>query len=246
MANQQRKTNQRKTKQRNNEKQNHCPLNSKSLSLFRMNTFKNIIFDYGNVIFEINFQRTQAALSALGITDIETFFAHKRHNRLFDDFEMAGISAEDFRNGIRTAANNQALTNAQIDEAWNSLLIGVSGNNHDVLLEVKEKYRTFLLSNNNEIHYDWIVDHLQNKFGVANYDHLFEKAYFSQQMKLRKPNVDIFEQVIKENNLNPRETLFIDDSPQHLAGAQKAGLQTLLMDVHPEKLRDFLVKHGVL
>ena len=211
-----------------------------------MNPIKNIIFDYGNVIFEINFKRTQEALTNLGIEDITTFFAHKGHHQLFDNFEMAGISADDFRNGIRTAANNQTLTNAEIDEAWNSLLIGVSGNNHDVLLKVKRNYRTFLLSNNNEIHYDWIINHLQTVFGIANYDDFFERAYFSQQMKLRKPNVNIFEQVIKENNLNPKETLFIDDSPQHIAGAQKAGLQTLLMDVHPEKLKEFLVKNAVL
>jgi len=211
-----------------------------------MAKFKNIIFDYGNVIFEINFKRTQAALSDLGITDIDSFFAHKGHNSLFDDFEVAGISADDFRNGIRIASNNKNLTNAQIDEAWNSLLIGVSKGNHDVLLDVKEKYRTFLLSNNNEIHYDWIINYLQKEFGINNYDHIFEKAYFSQLMRLRKPNVNIFEQVLKENNLNPAETLFIDDSPQHIAGAKKAGLQTLLMNVHPEQLGSFLKENGIL
>jgi len=211
-----------------------------------MAKFKNIIFDYGNVIFEIDFKRTQTALSNLGISDIESFFAHKGHNSLFDDFEVAGVSAEDFRNGIRIAANNKNLTDAQIDEAWNSLLIGVSKGNHDVLLAVKQKYRTFLLSNNNQIHYDWIVKYLQKEFGINNYDHLFEKAYFSQLMRLRKPNVNIFEQVLKENDLDPSETLFIDDSPQHIAGAKKAGLHTLLMDVHPEKLNEFLVHHALL
>jgi FMN phosphatase YigB (HAD superfamily) len=211
-----------------------------------MSNIKNIIFDYGNVIFEINFKQTQEALSKLGITNIEAFFAHKNHNSLFDDFEVSGISADDFRAGIRAAANNQNLTNKEINEAWNSLLIGVSANNHDVLLAVKEKYRTFLLSNNNEIHYDWIIEHIQAKYGIQNYDNFFEKAYFSHLMKLRKPNLNIFEQVIKENNLNPSETLFIDDSPQHIEGAKKAGLQTLLMDVHPEKLSEFLVEKGIL
>ncbi|RZL38839.1 MAG: HAD family phosphatase [Pedobacter sp.] len=211
-----------------------------------MEKFKNIIFDYGNVIFEINFKRTQNALFQLGIPNPEEFFAHKAHNNLFNNFEMAGISEDEFRAGIRTAANNPDLTDEQIDEAWNSLLIGVSANNHDVLLAVKEKYRTFLLSNNNEIHYKWIINYIKKEFGIDNYDSFFEKAYFSQIMKLRKPNVNIFEQVIKENNLNPAETLFIDDSPQHIAGAKQAGLNALLMDVHPEKLEDFLKQHGIL
>lgn len=210
-----------------------------------MEKIKNIIFDYGNVIFEINFKRTQNALLQLGITNVEAFFAHKNHNALFDNFEVAGITPAEFRAGIRAEAQNNTLTDAQIDEAWNSLLIGVSANNHEVLLAMKEKYRTFLLSNNNEIHYEWIINYLQKEFGLNNYDNHFERAYFSQQMRLRKPNTNIFEQVIKENNLNPAETLFIDDSPQHIEGAKKAGLQTLLMDVHPEQLADFLKQHGL-
>lgn len=211
-----------------------------------MEKVKNIIFDYGNVIFEIDFKRTQAALVQLGIGNAEHFFAHAKHNPLFDDFEVGGISPAEFRAGIRKAANNLDLTDAQIDEAWNSLLIGVSAQNHEVLLAVKEKYRTFLLSNNNEIHYEWIISYLQKEFGIANYDQHFERAYFSQQMRLRKPHVNIFEQVIKENNLNPAETLFIDDSPQHIEGAKKAGLQTLLMNVHPENLENFLKQHQLL
>ncbi len=218
-----------------------------NISIFTpMNSIKNIIFDYGNVIFEIDFKQTQTALSKLGISNIEAFFAHKGHNSLFDDFEVGGITADDFRAGIRAAANNQHLTDEDINQAWNSLLIGVSANNHDVLLKVKEKYRTFLLSNNNEIHYEWIIDHIKAKYGIHSYDNLFEKAYFSHIMRLRKPNLNIFEQVIKDNNLDPNETLFIDDSPQHIEGAKKAGLSTLLMDVHPEQLSDFLVEHHIL
>lgn len=211
-----------------------------------MENIKNIIFDYGNVIFEINFERTQNALLQLGITDPGKFYGHKNQNPIFDNFEMAGVSPAEFRAEIRKAANNEQLTDHEIDAAWNSLLIGVSANNHDVLLAVKAKYRTFLLSNNNEIHYNWIIKHIQEKYGINNYDDFFEKAYFSQLMKLRKPNVNIFEQVIKENNLNPAETLFIDDSPQHIEGAKKAGLHTLLMDVHPEKLADFLKQNQIL
>ena len=63
---------------------------------------------------------------------------------------------------------------------------------------------------------------------------------------MRKPNPAIFEMVLKENNLLAEETLFIDDSPQHIEGAKKVGLNTLLMNVHPEHLRDFLVNHHIL
>ncbi len=211
-----------------------------------MEKFKNIIFDYGNVIFAIDFAKTQNALSQLGISNIEDFFAHKGHHKIFDDFETGSITPAQFRDGIRAIAKKPELTDQQIDDAWNSLLIGVSGKNHDVLLAMKEKYRTFLLSNNNQIHYDWIMSYLQKDFGIANYDNYFEKAYFSQHTGMRKPNPAIFEMVMKENNLSFADTLFIDDSPQHIEGAKKAGLHTLLMDMHPENLAAFLKDHHIL
>jgi FMN phosphatase YigB (HAD superfamily) len=211
-----------------------------------MQNIKNIIFDYGNVIFEINFEKAQQAFLQLGVADIKNFFSHKKHHAIFDDFESAAISPAEFRDEIRSAANNPSLTDEEIDEAWNSLLIGVPATVHDTLLKVKEKYRTFLLSNNNEIHYNYIVDYLQKEFEMQDNSSLFEKTYYSQHMFLRKPNVEIFLQVIRENNLNPEETLFIDDSPQHIEGAKKAGLNTLLMDVHPRELEVFLIRNHIL
>jgi FMN phosphatase YigB (HAD superfamily) len=214
--------------------------------MISMQNIKNIIFDYGNVIFDIDFRIAQASFQKLGITDIENFFAHKAHNQLFDDFETGAISPAEFRAGIRKAADKPTLSDQQIDDAWNSLLIGTIQENHDLLLQVKEKYRTFLLSNNNEIHYDWIINYLKTTFQINNYDAYFEKAYFSQHMKLRKPNTNIFEQVLKDNDLDPAETLFIDDSPQHIEGAKKAGLNTLLMTEKPANLGAFLKANGLL
>ena len=211
-----------------------------------MQEIKNIIFDYGNVIFEIDFKRTQDALFQLGIKNSTAFFAHKSHHNLFNDFETAAISPAEFRTGIREAAGNNDLTDEEIDAAWNSLLIGVPPGIHDVLLKVKQRYRTFLLSNNNETHYIYITEYLKKEFNMADNSSLFEKAYYSQHMFLRKPNVEIFEQVIRENGLNPAETLFIDDSPQHIEGARLAGLNTLLMTRHPRELEQVLIDHHIL
>lgn len=211
-----------------------------------MQKIKNIIFDYGNVIFEIDFNKTQNALLQLGITESKAFFDHKNHHQLFSDFETAAITPAQFRDGIRHAAENNDLTDEEIDAAWNSLLIGVPPGIHDVLLKVKEKYRTFLLSNNNVTHYKYIVEYLKREYGMNNNSELFEKAYYSQDMLLRKPNVEIFEQVIRENGLNPAETLFIDDSPQHIEGAKLAGLNTLLMTKHPKDLEQVLIENGIL
>ena len=118
---------------------------------------------------------------------------------------------------IRNVLNKPELTDAQIDHAWNSLLVGVPKGNHELLLSLKSKYRTFLLSNINPIHYNHIMNYLKNDFGFEGNDHLFEKVYYSHLIGKRKPNAEIFEQVLTENNLDPAETLFIDDSPQHIA-----------------------------
>lgn len=211
-----------------------------------MQEIKNIIFDYGNVIFEIDFKKAQEALLQLGIKNNTEFFSHKSHHNLFNDFETAAISPAEFRAGIREAAANNDLTDAEIDAAWNSLLIGVPPGVHDVLLKVKQRYRTFLLSNNNETHYIYITEYLKREFNMSDNSSLFEKAYYSQHMFLRKPNVEIFEQVIRENGLEPAETLFIDDSPQHIEGARLAGLNTLLMTRHPRDLEQVLIDHHIL
>ena len=210
-----------------------------------MNKIRNIIFDYGNVIFTIDFNRAQHSFTELGVKNVEHFFSHKGHDSLFDQFEQGLISSSEFRDCIRKVTGIESLSDAEIDQAWNSLLIGVPEPNHDLLLKVKEKYRTFLLSNNNEIHYNWIMDYLQREHRLDSNAVFFEKDYYSHLMKMRKPNREIFEFVMRENNLNPIETLFIDDSPQHLKTADMLGLKTHLLTAD-ETLESYLYSSGLL
>lgn len=210
-----------------------------------MNNIKNIIFDYGNVIFKIDFKRTQHTFTELGIENVERFFAHIGHDPIFDEFEQGLISAIEFRDGLRRITNRPELTDEQIDNAWNTLLIGVPAGNHEVLLEAKKKYRTFLLSNNNEIHYKWIMNYLKAEFNLPDNSVFFEKDYYSHLMKMRKPHADIFEFVLRKHNLNPSETLFIDDSPQHIRTAASLGIQTHLLTPE-ETLPGFLYGNGLL
>ena len=203
-----------------------------------MQNIKNVIFDYGNVIFTIDFNRTQAAFNALGITNVESFYAHKTQHPIFNQFEKGEITAAEFRNGIREISEHPNLTDEQIDHTWNSLLIGVPKGNHELLLKVKEKYRTFLLSNINEIHLDYIQSYLKKEFNIDGNEVFFEKIYYSHLVGKRKPNREIFEQLLSENNLNPNETLFIDDSPQHLETATNLGIQTYLM-TYPDTIQNF-------
>ncbi|SDD40555.1 putative hydrolase of the HAD superfamily [Mucilaginibacter pineti] len=208
-----------------------------------MQNIKNIIFDYGNVIFNIDFLKAQQAWNQLGINNAADFFGHKQQDEIFDKFDRGEVSADEFRAYIRQKTKNSQLTNAQIDGAWNSMLLGIPAGNHELLLSLKEKYRVFLLSNINAIHYDHIMKYLKTEFGFDGNDHLFEKTYYSHLTGKRKPEVRIFEQVLNENNLNPAETLFIDDSPQHLEGAKQLGIQTFLMTA-PDTIQQFFEREN--
>jgi putative hydrolase of the HAD superfamily len=210
-----------------------------------MKKIKNIILDYGDVVFMIDFLRMESAFSDLGIKNVREYYGHRAQTKLFDDFEQGKISAKAFRDGIREISGMVSLTDTQIDAAWNAMLIGVTDGHHQLLLDLKKEYRLFLLSNNNEIHYDWIMDYLKNNFDLLGNTVFFEKDYYSHLIGMRKPNEEIFQFVLKENGLVPDETVFIDDSPQHLKTASKLGLQTYLL-TKPDTLYDLIYREGFL
>ena len=210
-----------------------------------MQNIKNIIFDYGNVIFSIDFTKVAEAWKQLGINNAAEFYGHRQQDPVFNLLERGEISVADFRNRIRELSGKPELTDEQIDGAWNTIFLDIPQGNHELLQQIKAKYRTFLLSNINAIHYDYVHSYLQKEIGMANNDDLFEKVYYSHLVGKRKPDAEIFEQVLIENNLNPAETLFIDDSPQHLETAQKLGMQTYLMTA-PDTIQQFFKTNGLL
>ena len=118
-----------------------------------MQNIKNIIFDYGNVIFNINFTQVQDAWKKLGINNADEFYGHRHQDPVFNLLERGEISPAGFRDRIRELTNKPELTDEQIDDAWNAIFVGIPQGNHELLLNLKDKYRTFLLSNINAIHY---------------------------------------------------------------------------------------------
>ena len=202
---------------------------------------RNIIFDYGGVIVDLYPQRTENAFSELGIVDFNRHFNILKQTTLFDRLETGKVTASEFRNQLNLALHAN-FTDQQIDDAWNAMLGGIRKEKFDLLQEVKSNYRTFLLSNTNCIHLEKLTGYLMEAHGRHNLDAFFEKVYYSFLVGLRKPDAAIFLKVIRDNNLLPGETLFIDDSPQHVAGAKAAGLQALLFPAGDD-LRLFLSKH---
>ncbi|MGK6352897.1 HAD family hydrolase [Parapedobacter sp. DT-150] len=194
-----------------------------------MQNIKNIILDYGNVLFDIDFSVLRQSFIELGIADVDQFYGHRAQHTLFDAFDKGIMTASQFRDEIRKATGNTGLSDKAIDDAWNSLLIGVRPGHHELLLELKSRYRTFLLSNNNELHYQWIMAYLNREFGLNDNSTFFEKDYYSHLLGMRKPDADIFQFVLDTHGLDPSQTLFVDDSPQHIETASKLGLHAHLL-----------------
>ncbi|MFC3197042.1 HAD family hydrolase [Parapedobacter deserti] len=195
-----------------------------------MQNITAIILDYGNVLFDIDFLRLRQSFMDLGIKNVDSFYGHRAQHDLFDAFDKGAITAAAFRDGIRKAADNPRLSDEAIDTAWNSLLIGVRPGHHDLLCELKKRYRTFLLSNNNDIHYQWIMSYLKREFGLEGNAAFFEKDYYSHLLGMRKPDREIFEFVLDTHDLIPTQTLFVDDSPQHIDTARRLGIQAHLLE----------------
>src|SRR3569833_3845697 len=111
-----------------------------------MQNIKNIIFDYGNVIFMLDFQKLKDGWNSIAISGPDAFFSHGVQHPIFDQFDKGLITPYEFRNFIRDKSGRADLTDQEIDAAWNSLLLGVGEGTHDVLAELNKKYSTFLLS----------------------------------------------------------------------------------------------------
>lgn len=200
---------------------------------------KNIIFDLGGVILDIDYNLTIQAFEALDLPNIKAQYSKMSQSDVFDKIETGAISPAEFRNMIRELSSKD-LSDQEIDTAWNALIQHLPQGRIELLEQLKKDYRLFLLSNTNEIHYQDYTEVIKRENGIEGLEPLFEKTYLSHEMGLRKPDPKIFEVVLAENNLKPEETLFIDDSPQHIESAKTLGIKAYHLD--NEDIRDVFSK----
>ena len=184
---------------------------------------KNIIFDLGGVIYAVDYHKTIGAFEALGIEDFESVYAKAGQSDLFDDLEVGKISKAVFCERIMQLSGAK-ISEEEITNAWNAMLLDFMPDALECLKSLNGRYRVFLLSNTNEFH----IQEIANRVGEAAFTDfcaLFEQVYLSHELGLRKPHSEVFTHIVKEQGLSPAETLFIDDSIQHVQGAIKAGIK---------------------
>ncbi len=192
---------------------------------------KNLIFDLGGVLLNLDFGKTSRAFAELGIKDFDDYFSKYKANPLFKGLETGSGVNPGFHDSLRKIAAIDA-SNEAIDKAWNAMLLDFPADRIRKLQELSKNYRLFLFSNTNAIHHATFHQKFRELFGF-DFDSLFEKAYYSHLIGYRKPDDEAFQYVISDSNVIPAETLFIDDTFPNIESAKRAGLNTGY--VTPEK-----------
>ena len=185
---------------------------------------KNVVFDLGGVLINLDFDNCLNVFRKAGFQDIEKQACQFRGKGFFFQFELGEISPEEFRKAIRKEVS-EALSDHEIDDMWNLMLLDIPREKLDLLLKLREHYMVYLLSNTNRIHWDYACEQMFCYRGFRVND-FFEDIFLSFEMHKAKPEKDIYEQMMKEANILPEETFFIDDSAINCQAAISLGIQS--------------------
>jgi glucose-1-phosphatase len=193
-----------------------------------------IIFDFGDIFINLDKQATIDGLQRLGLTSW-----NEDLDQLNISFEKGKISRDNFLLGIQ-----KHIPNATVDEilaAWNAVLLDFPLHRLEFLQLLSQKYRLFLLSNTDAIH----INHFEQREGVSFYSDFyqcFEKVYFSYEMGMRKPDTEIYHALIRQHELLPKRTLFIDDKKENTDAAKALGLEVWNLQVGQEDVVELFDK----
>lgn len=200
---------------------------------------KNIVFDLGDVILNIDVPLASSNFSRLSGKEQHEILTLFKEKELFRLFETGLVDEDAFRNMIRELLEFPDWSEEIIDTAWNSLLLDIPPARIALIKELSKNYRLFLLSNTSSIHIKQVNKILHAASGVEKLDDLFEKVYVSYEMGLMKPNPEIYLQVLRESGLVAEETLFLDDNADNITAASKLGIDTILVQ-KPVTILDYL------
>jgi len=193
-----------------------------------MEKIKNVIFDLGGVLLNIDYHKTANAFKALGASDFDSFYSQTGANQLFEQLETGHIEPVDFYNAMQPHCTT-GTSHQQIQNAWNAILLDFRKDSVQFLTTLKGKFNLYLLSNTNIIHHTQFYETFKAETGLADFDSLFTKAWYSHAINRRKPYPETYHFVLQDAGLQAGETLFIDDSVVNIEGANEAGLLTHLL-----------------
>lgn len=190
-----------------------------------MRGIKNIVFDLGGVLIDLDFPRALKAFEQAGLTDIAQNVQAFSREGIFMDLELGNITPEDFFQSI-CERSTQPISIHQATDYWNLILKDIPQDKLKIIRELRKRYHVYLLSNTNQPHWEYICKKCFEKDGFTIHDY-FEKLFLSYEMHLAKPDKQIFFQMLQDSQMKPEETLFIDDSEANCNSAKETGIRTI-------------------
>jgi glucose-1-phosphatase len=205
-----------------------------------LNQYKNIIFDLGGVVLNLDYNQTVIEFRKyIRELDESVFLGKEQQISFFTDYEVGRLSTSDFRAKFRDYYQ-LSITDVEFDQCWNAMILDFPLERILLLQRLRQNgKKIFLLSNINELH-EYAVEKSFSKLSLEyEFFDLFDKVYYSHQIGLRKPNQEIFEHVVNENLLAKDATIFIDDSLQHVLSARKCGIDAFHL-VKPQTIETLI------
>ncbi|MFN3850564.1 MAG: HAD family hydrolase [Spirosomataceae bacterium] len=190
--------------------------------------FKAVVFDFGNVIINIDIPRTFQAFAELTSKPVKSIEKLIADNQLFQRYETGKFTDDEFREVVRQTLGFP-LSDREIDDAWNALLLHIPSERIELISEIRKKYPIYLLSNTNNIHIEKSNQYIKKEFNQT-LDGLFDKLYLSYEMGLWKPEKAIYRAVLDDLKLQPNDVLFLDDNKANIESAKEMGIQTILVE----------------
>jgi len=208
---------------------------------------KNIVFDFGGILLDLDQAASFNAFSTLIGEKITKEDAHLKLGNAFIELEKGNISNESFIWKFQHLKGGN-MDPVKIIKAWNAMLLRIQPTIFPFLLDVKQKYRTILLSNTNAIHIEHVTHRmLERNHGIRDWDRYFHAIYYSHDMNMRKPDYEIYHKLIEEENIDPSETLFIDDTKENVEAAIACGWNSIQHDPAERienKLEEYIARYG--
>lgn len=201
---------------------------------------KNIIFDFGGVIMDINISKTITAFTDLKIKGLNAEDIISSHKQFLHNLEIGTITPDEFINCIyEEYPAASSVSDKLIWNAWNSLLQPYDEKRIEMVNRLKDYYNLYLLSNTNFPHRVKFKEIYRRQFG-ENLEDLFIECFYSDEMHLRKPDPEIYRQVVEKARIDPHVTLFIDDNEMNIKSAEKFGLKVYHL-TGGEKITDLFI-----
>jgi len=193
--------------------------------MVQQSNFKNILFDLGGVILDLNIQATLKLFYEMGFPSELMQFPHSMKTDIFFKYQTGKLDTEQFRDEIRKASGVD-MTNQALDDAWNAMLVRIPKERVELLKVLSRRYNLYMLSNTSALHV-LVFEKMFLDLAGESMHQVFKKIYYSHEIGWHKPDYEAWEYVIKDAGIKPEETLFLDDDIHNIKASQELGFQAI-------------------